>query len=255
MEKKLFEEKPWRLCIAVGLCARMTPQQLKEKEKQEASATLPVHCDYSSLQAVEDLIPNPRNPNTHSPEQIAALSKVMNAQGWRAPIVVSNQSGFIVAGHGRLEAAKMMGLVEVPVDRQDFKDEAHEWAHMIADNRIAALAEMDNGALTDLLGELKAETDMAFDATGFSEGQFDALMDALKPMTYNKEGVTDYGEDLTDGKFESEYSSTTIRQIVLVYDVADYESICADLDKIKDDQNLETNTDAVTYAVRKAGAI
>ena len=124
---------------------------------------------------VADLIPNPRNPNQHSSEQIAALAKIIEAQGWRAPIVVSNLSGFVVAGHGRLEAAKVLGLTEVPVDRQDFKDEAHEWAQMVADNRIAELAEIDNGVLKDLLTDMDTGA-LDMDLTGYDNDALENLM-------------------------------------------------------------------------------
>lgn len=76
---------------------------------------------------VEEIIPNPRNPNKHPKKQIELLAKIIKAQGWRAPITVSNRSGFIVRGHARLEAAKLLGLTECPVDFQDYENEAVEW--------------------------------------------------------------------------------------------------------------------------------
>jgi hypothetical protein len=74
--------------------------------------------------------------------------------------------GFIVAGHGRYEAAKVLGLSAVPVDYQDFATEADEWAHLVADNRLAELAEADESALKGLLAELKAG-DFDLDLAGF----------------------------------------------------------------------------------------
>ena len=55
-----------------------------------------------------DLVPHPRNPNKHGDNQIALLAKIIGNQGWRNPIVVSERSGFIVAGHGRLGAARVL---------------------------------------------------------------------------------------------------------------------------------------------------
>ena len=63
----------------------------------------------------------------------------MKHQGWRHPITVSKQSGYIVAGHGRLAAAQSLGWAKAPVDMQDFENEADEFAHLIADNKIAEL--------------------------------------------------------------------------------------------------------------------
>jgi ParB-like chromosome segregation protein Spo0J len=106
---------------------------------------------------------------------VALLAKVIAYQGWRSPIVISTRSGFIVAGHGRYEAAKHLGLTEVPVDFQDFASEADEWAHLIADNRMAELAEADKAGLTALLSELKA-ADFQMDVTGFDTVALEGLM-------------------------------------------------------------------------------
>jgi hypothetical protein len=132
---------------------------------KEASG-IAVYCAYVRLCDVVELIPNPKNPNTHSDEQIALLAKIIRHQGWRAPIVVSKRSGFIVAGHGRLQAAQVLQVEKVPVDFQDFATEADEWAHLIADNRIAELAEINELDLSNLLKELDGKIDL--DLTGFT---------------------------------------------------------------------------------------
>ena len=117
---------------------------------KEASG-IAVHCAHDELVDVVNLIPNPRNPNKHGDKQVAMLAKIIRHQGWRAPIVVSNRSGFVVAGHGRLEAARLLNVQIVTVNRQDFATEADEWAHLIADNRIAELAETSGDTLAVLL--------------------------------------------------------------------------------------------------------
>ena len=68
-----------------------------------------VHCKYDKLVAVKDIKPNPKNPNIHPKQQIELLAKVLQETGWRAPIVVSNRSGLVVKGHGRLAAARAGG--------------------------------------------------------------------------------------------------------------------------------------------------
>ena len=138
------------------------------------------HCAHSKMVATGRLIPNPRNPNTHPAEQIALLARMIEAQGWRAPITVSNRSGFIVRGHGRLEAAQKLGLGVVPVDYQDYESEAAEWADLVADNRIAELAKMDMPVLLDLLGELDTG-DLDMDLTGFDTDNLERLMTTLPP--------------------------------------------------------------------------
>src|SRR5438093_12294248 len=76
--------------------------------------------------------------------------------GWRAPITVSNRSGFITRGHGRLEAATLLGCEQVPVDFQDYASEQAELADMLADNHLAELAEIDEDRLVGVLKELQA---------------------------------------------------------------------------------------------------
>ena len=76
------------------------------------------HCAFDKEVDVVDLVPHPRNPNKHSDKQIALLAKIIGNQGWRNPIVVSERSGFIVAGHGRLGAARVLNVEKVPVDLQ-----------------------------------------------------------------------------------------------------------------------------------------
>jgi hypothetical protein len=102
-----------------------------------------INCQYTSLVDVSHLVENPKNANKHTKEQIERLAKIMSFQGWRHPIVVSKRSGFICAGHGRLLAAKLLGLDKVPVDYQEFISEAMEFAFLVADNEIARWAEFD----------------------------------------------------------------------------------------------------------------
>ena len=89
-----------------------------------------VKCSYSEMVDVDLLVANPRNPNKHSEKQIELLAKIMRHQGWRRPIVVSKRSGFIIAGHGRLMAAKLNGWNQAPVDRQEYATEADEYADL-----------------------------------------------------------------------------------------------------------------------------
>ena len=123
------------------------------------------HCAFDKEVDVVDLVPHPRNPNKHDDKQIALLAKIIGNQGWRNPIVVSERSGFIVAGHGRLGAARVLNVEKVPVDLQAFENEAEEYAHLIADNRIAELAEADRDELAGLIKELEGKIDL--DLTGF----------------------------------------------------------------------------------------
>ena len=100
-------------------------------------------CAYTKLVDLNKLVPHPKNPNKHPPEQIERLSQIIDFQGQRKAIVVSNRSGFITKGHGCLEALKLLGWKQGAVDYQDYDSEAQEYADMVADNEIAKWSDQD----------------------------------------------------------------------------------------------------------------
>lgn len=114
-----------------------------------------VFCAHDAMVPTGDLKPNPRNPNQHPEEQIRLLAKIIVENGWRAPITVSTRSGYVVRGHGRLMAAIRAGLEECPVDYQDYESDEQELQDLIADNRIAELAEIDDELMGELIGDLQ----------------------------------------------------------------------------------------------------
>jgi len=147
-----------------------------EKSKPDpVSDAIAVHCAHVKMVDVTDLKPNPRNPNQHGDIQVALLAKNIRALGWRHPLIVSKRSGYIVAGHARLSAAQMLGVAKVPVDHQAFDTDADEMAYLIADNRIAELAETDNAMIKDLIQELDTG-EIDTDLTGFTPDALESLM-------------------------------------------------------------------------------
>ena len=136
---------------------------------------IPVYCRYDEAVDIEKVTGHPRNPNKHGGEQVKLLAKIIKASGWRNPICVSNRSGFVIKGHARLMAARVLGVTHVPVEYQDYATEAEEYNDMIADNRIAELAERDMSIIKDLLEELDTgANDM--DLTGYDEAEIERLM-------------------------------------------------------------------------------
>ena len=122
------------------------------------------------------LLPYARNPRTHSRAQIAQLGRSIPEFGWTNPVLVDGANG-IIAGHGRVLAARELGLVEVPVIELAHLSEAQKRAYVIADNQLALLAGWDEELLALELGELKA---LGFDLelTGFSPQELDAWLGA-----------------------------------------------------------------------------
>jgi DNA modification methylase len=112
-----------------------------------------IKCAYTKLVPLAELKQHSKNRNTHPEKQIKALAKIIAKIGMRSPIVVSNLSGCIVKGHGRLEALKMLGWESAPVDYQDYESELEEFNDRVADNEIARYAEFDKaGFLNDIEG-------------------------------------------------------------------------------------------------------
>ena len=93
--------------------------------------------------SVSELIHHPKNMNEHSEDQINRLIKLIEYQGFRNPLVVQKGTNLVVAGNGRLMAAKKMNLKEVPVTYQEFDSEAQLYAYMTSDNAIASWAHLD----------------------------------------------------------------------------------------------------------------
>lgn len=140
---------------------------------------IPVYCSHDEIVDIMKVIPNPKNPNMHPERQIEILSQVIKAQGWRKPITISKRSGFVVSGHGRLQAALLLKAKKVPVDYQDYATEAEEYADLVADNRIAELSSVDEDLLIDILNEIN-DTDIDTILTGYEYHEIDDLLDAIE---------------------------------------------------------------------------
>ena len=140
--------------------------------------SIPVHCAHTRLADPNSLQLNPANPNRHSAHQIQLLASIIQDQGWRNPVTVSKRSGLIVRGHGRLEAALLIGCETIPVDEQDYSSDAEELADLLADNRLSELAELDEDDLRRVLSSIQ-DTDPEFDLelTGFMEDEIRKLME------------------------------------------------------------------------------
>ena len=134
---------------------------------------IPVFCAFDKIVPVEEMRPKPKNPNRHPEDQVELLAKVIEAQGWRQPVKVSTRSGLIVSGHGRYQAALLLGC-PVPVDFQEYPSEAEELADLLADNRIAELAEMDNAKLAELFATVD-DLGLDVELTGYDSDFMDAL--------------------------------------------------------------------------------
>jgi site-specific DNA-methyltransferase (adenine-specific) len=133
---------------------------------------------------VDKLIPYINNSRTHSDEQVAQIAASIKEFGWTNPILVDGENG-IIAGHGRLMAARKLGYTEVPTIELKDLTETQRKAYIIADNRLALNAGWDNEMLTIELNDLLADG-FALEMLGFDPKELDAL---LEPEVL--EGLTD----------------------------------------------------------------
>jgi DNA modification methylase len=133
-----------------------------------------------------ELIPYARNPRTHSDAQVAQIAASIREFGWTNPVLVDGENG-IIAGHGRVMAARKLGLDRVPAIELGHMSEAQKRAYVLADNQLALNAGWDEELLRFELADL---SELGFDLglTGFGEGELERL------LAGSKEGLTEDDE-------------------------------------------------------------
>ena len=125
------------------------------------------------------LKPYARNPRTHSKKQLRQIANSIEAFGWTNPILIDAEGG-VIAGHGRLEAARLLGIEQVPTIRIADMTEAQKRAYVIADNKLAENAGWDMEILAIELQAL-TEIELGFDieTIGFEMGEIDVLIGGI----------------------------------------------------------------------------
>lgn len=143
-----------------------------------------IEIKYKSL---DDLIPYVGNSRTHSEEQVAQIAASIKEFGWTNPVLLDGKSG-VIAGHGRILAARKLGQTNIPTIELSHLSDAQKKAYVIADNKLALNAGWDEAVL---LAEFEGLKDAGFDLslTGFSEDE----IKALEPEVIN-DGLTDEDE-------------------------------------------------------------
>jgi len=173
------------------IAARLPTRTVKPpRPSPDQSATAPRGLKDKIAQVpIDNLKPFPGNPRRHPEAQIAHLMRSIK-QVWTNPILV-DETGTILAGHGRLEAAKRLGRTEVPTLTIAGLSAAEKRAVVIADNRLPEQAVWDFDLLRGHFKELIA-VDFNVELTGFSTGEIDLLLDG-KPTP----ATDDPADDLT----------------------------------------------------------
>lgn len=142
--------------------------------------------------AVESLIPYARNSRTHSDDQVAQIAASIKEFGWTNPILIDGESG-IIAGHGRLLAARKLGMKEVPVIQLSGMTDTQKKAYIIADNKLALNAGWDDELLRLELEELNVE-EFKMELLGFDANELNLAMGLgidFQPGTEDDQGKLD----------------------------------------------------------------
>jgi DNA modification methylase len=129
--------------------------------------------------AIDDLKANPRNARTHSKRQVKLIAESMRAFGFLNPALI-DEKGVIIAGHGRIAAAKLLGMTHAPVVRIEHLNEDKKRAYVIADNQLAARAGWDAEILAIELQHLSALIDLDVAITGFEMPEIDLILAGAK---------------------------------------------------------------------------
>jgi len=130
----------------------------------------------------DQLKKRPRNPRTHTPKQIQQIVASIKEFGFISPVLIDG-SDEIIAGHGRVEAAKLVGMSDVPTVRVDHLTPAQIRAYVIADNKLAENAGWDRELLTLELQELSVDLNFDVTITGFETAEVDLLIGELGEET------------------------------------------------------------------------
>jgi DNA modification methylase len=134
--------------------------------------------------SVETLIPYAKNARTHSDEQVAQIAGSIKEFGFNNPVLVDKENS-VIAGHGRLMAARKLGMDKVPVVKLEHLTESQRKAYVLADNRIALNSGWDTSMLSLELQDLKDDIDLSL--LGFDPDELDALLNPIEET----EGLTD----------------------------------------------------------------
>src|SRR6516164_2497572 len=163
------------------------------------------------------LQPRVRNPRTHTKKQIQQIAASIKEFGFVSPVLIDGADG-IIAGHGRVEAAKLIDKSDVPTVRVDHLTPAQVRAYVIADNKLAENAGWDRTLLALELQQLSVELNFDVTVTGFETAEVDLL-------------IQNWGEDArdeADAVPETDRSIPSVSRVGDIWRIGDHLLLCGD---------------------------
>ena len=173
---------------------------------------------------IDSLIPYAKNARVHDEAQIAQIAGSIKEFGFNNPVLIDKDNG-IIAGHGRVMAARKLGLTEVPTILLDHLNETQRKAYILADNRIAINSTWDNEMLSLELMDIKDDVSLAM--LGFNVDELDAL---LNP--------TELTEGLTDEDAVPDVPNEPTTKLGDIYQLGNHRLMCGDSTSIDDGEKL-----------------
>jgi hypothetical protein len=177
-----------------------------------------------------------KNPRKHDVE---ALKASIDRFGFRNVVVVNRTTMTCEAGHGRLAAARELGLTEVPVLYVD-DDEATAAAFAIADNRQSELSWWDEDKLAEILTDLNQGSDSILDTIGYSAYDLDSMLARLNPERDDGKGLL----IPPDQKLES-FLNAQVKQLVLLFTAEEFDDVLRQFETVRNREGAASNTDVV----------
>ena len=163
------------------------------------------------------LKPRARNPRTHTAKQIKQIAASIKEFGFISPVLIDGADG-IIAGHGRVEAAKLAGMSDIPTVRVDHLTPAQVRAYVIADNKLAENAGWDRELLALELEELSVELNFDVTVTGFETAEIDLLIGELS------ENAPDEADEVP----EIDRSVPAVSRLGDLWHIGDHILLCGD---------------------------
>lgn len=167
------------------------------KASRQASRLSVTYCPIDRLKI------NPDNPRIHSDKQVTQIARSLETFGSIVPVLI-DQNSRVIAGHGRILAARLLGLTEFPTIRVEHLTDAQIKAFAIADNKLSENSTWDAALLGQQLKALaEVELDFSLEATGFEMGEIDVLIEGLEPINGGESDAADSIPDQTTTRVTS----------------------------------------------------
>jgi hypothetical protein len=201
------------------------------------------------IRPLESLIPYERNANTHPEEQIEQIANSIRQWGWTVPVLI-DEKGMVLAGHGRIFAAKKLNLEDVPCIVADQWSETQKKAYVIADNKLQEGSSWDYGVMASELKGLAAE-DFDIDLTGVSNAEFQVFSgsESDEDFVFDFGSTTDSEHDGSADDFDADAPRKKTDEGYVEFAVVMREEnkrrLNQRLNEIKVSHGIESNEDAL----------